>query len=213
MKDQRALWDDSHTKRQLHKHSLVQTAFAEEINEFISDGSSILELGCGEGNDSIYFAQQGHAVTATDFSQVIVDRNSRNLPHPHLKFQVQDISTTLNFSDDCFDIIYARLSLHYFTDSDTQRIFTELRRVLKPGGYLCFMCKSVDDSLYGQGDKIEQDMFELEGHVRHFFSEAYTRQLLTEHGFNIHSIEQGQDKLYERLSAFIKAMAQKETVP
>jgi len=71
------------------------------------------------------------------------------------------------------------------------------------------MCKSVDDALYGQGIKIEADMFELKGHVRHFFSEQYTRQLLDDNKFKILSLSKGKEKLYERESAFIKVVAQK----
>lgn len=207
MQDQQKIWDDSHTQRQLKGHSTTQTSFAEEIDVAIPAGSSVLELGCGEGNDSIYFAQQGHKIVATDFSPVIIESNAKNIVHQNLEFRVQDISKPFDYPDGSFDVIYARLSLHYFTDKDTRAIFTELGRVLKPGGLVCFMCKSVDDGLYGQGIEIEPDMFELHGHVRHFFSQAYARELLTDSEFEIVSMASGEDVLYTRESAFITVIA------
>jgi len=210
MQSQQKYWDDAHAKRQLQDYSKTQTSFAEETNSIIPSGSHILELGCGEGNDSIYLAQQGHAVIATDFSDVVIAGDQQSLTHPKLQFSVQDISQPLNYSTNSFDVVYARLSLHYFTSEQTEKIFSEIARVLKPNGYLCFMCKSVNDRLYGQGKKIEDNMYELAGHVRHFFSEKLTRELLAKNGFTVISLEHGKDKLYARESAFIKVIAQKQ---
>jgi len=204
------MWDDAHAKRQLHAYSQTRTSFAQEVNDVIPKQSTILELGCGEGNDSTYFADQGHIVTATDFSERVVSSNSQNLTRSGLQFQVLDISKPFEYPGSSFDVIYARLSLHYFTNDDTQKIFNEIARVLVSGGYVCFMCKSVDDALYGQGLQIEADMFELNGHVRHFFNEDYVRQLLVDNGFKIDLLEKGREKLYERESAFIKVIAQKK---
>src|SRR5579884_3195496 len=122
MQNQRKMWDDTHVKRQLHAYSLTQTSFAKEVNRLIPKNSSLLELGCGEGNDAFYFAEQGHSVIATDFSDVVISGNSENLSHPRLQFSVLDISQPFNHPDNSFDVIYARLSLHYFTNADTQKI-------------------------------------------------------------------------------------------
>jgi ubiquinone/menaquinone biosynthesis C-methylase UbiE len=124
-----------------------------------------------------------------------------------LRFEVQDTSKKFNYSDGQFDAIYARLSLHYFPNETTIAIFDEMRRVLKPSGNLYFMCKSVDDLIYGQGIELEKDMYELNGHVRHFFSEDYAKQLLTEASFDITSIIKGEEKIYDRQSAYIQVEA------
>lgn len=138
-----------------------------------------------------------------------VDENHKHLVHENLHFTVQDISQSLTFDDASFDVIYARLSLHYFTDVVTKSVFNEIARILKPGGTLHFMCKSTDDGLRGQGDEIEADMYELNGHVRHFFSPPYARELLNAAALQEVSIVTGSDKLYDRLSVFVKVEARK----
>jgi ubiquinone/menaquinone biosynthesis C-methylase UbiE len=209
MKDQLEHWNHAHSNQWLHAHSEHQTQFAEEVDDFIPPKSVILELGCGEGNDSIYFAKQGYQITATDFSDVAIERNKKRWSHADLVFTEQDISKPLLFPDNSFDAVYARLSLHYFPDTVTRDIFHELNRVLKDGGMLCFMCKSTNDSIYGKGDEIEPDMFELDGHVRHFFSEAYVSELLKASGFIADKIIAGEEVIYDRQSAFIKVFARK----
>ena len=211
MKDQLAHWNHAHAEQWLHKHSSKQTAFAEEVNGQIPPHSTILELGCGEGNDSIYFAEQGHAVTATDFSNVAVEQNSKRWAHADLTFKVQDISQRLQFDDASFDVVYARLSLHYFTDEITKNVFREIARILKPGSTLCFMCKSTDDHIYGEGEKIEPDMYERDGHVRHFFSKEYAVKLLKEARLTQESMQTGEEMIYDRQSGFIKVTARKIT--
>lgn len=208
MRDQKQYWNEAHKNSALTAHSAKQTPFAEEVSKLIAPGSNILELGCGEGNDSIYFAEQGHKVTATDFADVLIYQNQERYSNPNLQFVQQDISQPLAFPDVQIDAVYARLSLHYFTDEVTRRAFAEIARVLKPGGKLCFMCKSTSDRLYGQDTQIEPDTFELDGHVRHFFSEEYAKELLAKN-FEVDLLESGQKELYGEMSGFIKAVATK----
>jgi ubiquinone/menaquinone biosynthesis C-methylase UbiE len=207
MKDQREHWNHAHAEQWLHKHSAKQTAFAEEANEVIPANSTILELGCGEGNDSIYFAEHGHLVTATDFSDVVIKQNEERGIAYNLHYEVLDMSNRFNFVDASFNVVYARLSLHYFPDQTTRAIFKEIARVLQPGGMLCFMCKGTEDSIYGQGNKIEDDMYELNGHVRHFFSEKYAKNLLDQAGLKLETAESGKEMIYDRESAFVKIVA------
>lgn len=207
MKDQLEHWNNAHSKQWLHRHSSQKTAFAEEVSIQLSPNSKILELGCGEGNDSIYFAELGHEIVATDFSDIVIEQNKKRWTATNLTFKVQDITNPFEFEGSEFDAVYARLSLHYFTDEATQEIFREINRVLKPGGKLVFMCKSTDDSIYGQGSQIEADMYELDGHVRHFFSEEYATKKLSEAGLSLVNIKSGEEQIYDRQSAFIKVVA------
>lgn len=207
MKDQLQHWNTAHTEHWLRAHSQEQTAFAEEVNALLPANSKILELGCGEGNDSLFFAKQGHTVVATDFSDVAVAENTKRLVHPSLQFRILDLSERFKYDDAQFVAVYARLSLHYFRDEVTADIFREIARVLKVRGLLFFMCKEVSDPIYGKGEKIEDDMFELDGHVRHFFSESYAKKLLDESGLQLRSMETGQEQIYNRHSAILKAVA------
>ena len=70
------------------------------------------------------------------------------------------------------------------------------------------MCKSTEDRLYGQGTEIEQDMYDMDGHVRHFFSESYARKLLMGL-FSIDSLQTGQEEMYGKVSGFVKVFATK----
>jgi len=207
MQDQKELWNKTIASEGVFQSTTTQTDFAEEVLSSIQPRSKILDVGCGLGTDAAIFAQAGHTVLATDFSKVAIEKNREKFKTvPHLSFELLDLHNPFRFNANEFDVVYARLSLHYFTDAVTRNIFNEIHRVLKPTGYLCFLCKSTSDKLYGEGTEIEKDMFERKGHVRHFFSEEYTRSLLAKH-FEIDILELGDKRIYTRDASFIKVIA------
>lgn len=207
MTDQKQHWNSLHSVGQLDHYADTPTDFAKEVHGHIPNSSHIIELGCGAGNDAIFFARSGHIVVATDFSSVAIEKNKKRYPKdPNLTFTVVDIENRLPYPDDSFDVIYARLSLHYFSHYKTKGIFQELRRILKPNGMLCFMCKSTSDPLYGKGREIEPDMYEHKGHVRHFFNEEYIHTLI-DGRFTIEKLESGMDLFYNDPSAYVKVIA------
>lgn len=206
MNNQKQLWDKLHKKGKVDSNK--PTNFAKEVQSIFPPKSKILDLGCGVGNDSIYFARLGHQILATDFSEIAIRKDKEHFKDNNLKFEVLDMSKSMNFPDNTFDVIYARLSLHYFTDKVTKMIFKELHRILKLNGLLMFLCKSMKDPLYGKGEQIEKDMFEEEGHIRHFFSEDYVKECLGTN-FKIKRLETGRENFYGDPSAFVKVIASK----
>lgn len=206
MNDQQQLWNELHKKGKAGRYSDAPADFAKEVAKIISPRSKILELGCGCGNDSAYFARQGYNVLAADFSNAAIENNRKRFKENNLRFEVFNTSKQTAFPDNCFDAVYACLSLHYFTDKATKKIFKEIHRILIPGGYLCFLCKSTDDPLYGQGKQIEKDMFEENGHIRHFFSEVYVKECL-KGIFKIEQLATGREDFYNSPFAFIKVIA------
>jgi len=176
-----------------HKDTLPTTHFAtKSYNRYIDGKRSVLDLGCGDGKDSVYFARKGLDVTAVDFSSQalknledsIAEYNSHNtLPIRDINIIKQDICNL--HIDTQFDAIYANLSLNYFDNKTTEKIFDGLYGLLKPEGIILVKCKSIYDAKYGQGKKIEKDFYRENdtGRTIHYFSEEYMRKKL--HLFNI----------------------------
>lgn len=98
-------------------------------------GKKILELGCGAGEASVYFAKQGALVTATDLSQGMLEVTMRLAAiHGTQLATVKTPAAPLPFPDNSFDIVYAANVLHHV---DFEVTLQEIWRVLKPDGKLC----------------------------------------------------------------------------
>jgi SAM-dependent methyltransferase len=208
VQDQRILWDDKHTTGVHAVHSNSASAFAKRVLPELTQHTTLLDLGCGVGSDARYFARHGIQVTATDFSEVVIAQNQTLPKTQNLEFAIIDITDVLPYADNSFDVVYAHLSLHYFSNQQTQSIFDEISRVLRPSGKLYFACKSIHDQKYGEGEEIGPDMFIRKGHVRHFFSLGYCRQLLDK-DFTIELLEETGHEYDGELSSFTYCFAAK----
>ena len=98
----------------------------------------LLDLGCGFGALSVFFAAQGAVVTGVDSveSRLHVGRSvaaAHNLAAEFRHGRMED----LDLDDESFDLAVQNNSLCYLVSrSDRRAALAETRRVLKPGGSL-----------------------------------------------------------------------------
>ena len=142
----------------------------------IKDFHDILDLGCGTGGNSLFFAANGLRVTACDVSDTALE-SVESFKHPKIETMRADM-TAADFGIDAYDAVFACLSLHYFGDAVTRRIVAGVHKALRPGGLFFVRCKSTKDPLYGKGEPVGKDMFRLQ-YVRHFFSPEYMQDVLS----------------------------------
>jgi len=166
--------------------------FAIDVYKLIENKNfkTLLDLGCGNGKDSLYFAAQGLDVTSVDISSRAF--RSIRTENPNVKCLQEDIRK-VDFPDNSFDVIYAHFSFHYFNDEDTEEIFKNAYRMLAPNGLLFVRCISTNNALYGKGIKVGENMYDFK-HVRHFFDTNYMEQMLKSTGF---LVERSEEVVYE----------------
>ena len=139
----------------------------------------VLDLGCGSGNDTLYFIQKGKRVIACDQSSNAINNMQKNFPEV-LETKCFNMLDGLLFEDNSFEIVCADLSLHYFREKDMEKILKEIQRVLLPGGHLFVRVNSVKDVNHGagQGVEVEPHLYKTsEGMLKRFFDEADVRRL------------------------------------
>jgi len=172
--DQRNLWEKMFQKGDLKKEP---SELARAVVKIITKGR-LLELGSGTGTDAAFFSKSGFEVHAVEFTTT--GNSYLKKKAPEIMIYEGDIRKTLpKLPSSYFDVVYSNLALHYFNHKETKKVFEEILRVLVPGGILAFSVKSTEDPLYGKGEEIEKDLFDLNGHVRHFFSREYLNEILS----------------------------------
>lgn len=121
--------EDIYWKENINK-KLDEDLWIDDYKEYLSDSGLCLDLGCGIGQYTKRFIEYGYDVISSDISTIALNKvkefndNIVNL----------DMRETLPFEDNKFDIVFASLSIHYFSDSDTKNLMSEVKRILKKDG-------------------------------------------------------------------------------
>ena len=116
----------------------IDFGLIEIINDNFKKGSKILEISCGNGEDSLYLQRLGYSVTCTE----IDDNYVNNATNKGLNCIKHDTKEPFPFTDGEFDIVYIRLGLHYFNRLELNSIFREIQRI---GNSVLLTVKIKDD--------------------------------------------------------------------
>lgn len=103
----------------------VDIHLIEIIKKNIKPDAKILEISCGNAVDSKHLKDLGYDVTCTELNDDYIE-NAKSLGLSCIK---HDTRNKFPFNDKQFDLIYARLSLHYFNKEELDTIFKELKRI------------------------------------------------------------------------------------
>jgi len=166
-------------------------------------GATILDVGCGSGWLSEYFARLGYDVTGMDISDDLiqmarerVERTPYNVDHEtplRCRFLTHDVETAP--LAEKFDAVICYDSLHHFVDEHA--VMRHLSAMVSRNGLLFIL----------EGDKPEEGSAteeELVGVMREFatlespFDPEYLRSLVVAHGFNVIGDYVSVNGLFER---------------
>ncbi len=100
---------------------------------------TVLDLGCGQGRDSLYLSSLGFNVTAVDNSltgitQIICKSKELNLGIKALESDVFEFN-----SNDKFDIILFDMLLHSFNKEEQKKLLNKFANNLEANGIFCIV--------------------------------------------------------------------------
>ncbi len=154
--------------------SVVGTLEMEEVER-------MLELGCGQGRDTFFFARKGFDVHALDYSSEGIELMRSKAEDGGLKMDigVHDVRDPLPFPDESFDAVYSHMLLTMeLVEEEISYVLQECLRVLRPGGLNIYSVRNDHDPHYGQFLHVGEDMYQNPmGFVVHFFPEEKVRRL------------------------------------
>jgi SAM-dependent methyltransferase len=124
-------------------------------------GDTVLELGCGPGEDAATLAAHGFRVFACDRSRTAI--RAATITAPAAQCFVADLQSPLPVCSGCAQIVVASLSIHYFPWETTRQIVAEVRQALVPGGCFLFRVNATDDTNFGAGagEEIEPNYYRV----------------------------------------------------
>lgn len=119
---------------ELHKAEQLQklTAIWDVFQQLKITGKTLLDVGCGTGIASEFFANKGFSVMGVDPAEKLLEQNA----YPHKIASAEKIP----FKDASFDIVVSLTAIHNF--NDIRKGLEEIRRVGKECFILTVLTKS-----------------------------------------------------------------------
>jgi SAM-dependent methyltransferase len=102
-------------------------------------GERVLDIGCGCGETAIRLAQAGARVTGIDVSRPMLARARQRASEAKVEhFEALEADAADHRFAPNYDLLFSKFGVMFFADPDAA--FANLRKALKPGGRLAFVC-------------------------------------------------------------------------
>jgi ubiquinone/menaquinone biosynthesis C-methylase UbiE len=135
---QSVVFDDIYTGNTIIQYKRARVRA--HVNRFLPPGSHILELNAGTGEDSIYFAQAGHRVHATDLADGMLEALTGKVKAHQLEKQVSIEKCSFTALHTLqqkgpYDLIFSNFAGLNCT-GQLRQVLLSLWPLLKPGGHI-----------------------------------------------------------------------------
>lgn len=147
-----------------------------------SQEMKILDAGCGEGRNILYFLNNGYDVFGIDQNPDAIRMmhfilGSKYPNRSKKNFSIGEVSSTI-FADKSFDLVISSAVLHFAKDHDHfKQMFAEMTRVLKPQGQL-FIRMASDIGLNGHKTNDTSGKYFLpDGSIRYLITQGMIKKL------------------------------------
>jgi SAM-dependent methyltransferase len=141
---------------------------------------SILDAGCGTGENALFFVERGHRVTGIDFLEKPIAEAKRKAQERGLTatFLVMD-ALHLDVLPEVFDSVIDCGLFHVFSDEDRARYVAGLASVLRPAGKLFLLCFSEKEPPGDGPRRVSQQ------ELRETFAEGWNVESIVEARFEV----------------------------
>lgn len=138
----------------------------------------LLDLGCGIGRHSIFFAENGFEVSAFDLSKEGIEElnnliKQHNLP---IKTIVGDM-LSLPYENEYFDCLIAYHAIYHTDDKGIEKVIKEIYRILKKDGEAFITFNTKNGTSFKDPDNkrlTESTLYKTKGHekgIPHFYAD------------------------------------------
>ena len=154
-------WDDYYRNK---KFVFSNSDFSKLVKPYLKENSSIIDIGCGDGRDSIYFAKNKLFTEGIDISKKAIEINKK-YENKFLKFTVLDLKN-INSFNKFFDFAYCRFLFHAINED----IENDL---------LIWMSNNIKSSIFIETRILDKDILniKLDHYRRHFQEQDFINKL------------------------------------
>lgn len=189
---------------------VIPSTFAKFVSQNLVEENILMELGCGNGRDSIFFSQNKINVIAIDQSKEEIEKLKNQ--YNNIIFKCNDfVNDSQIYTPDYNDYIYSRFTLHSINEKEQMIVLKNVYTSLKKGGLFLIEVRSTNDEIFGKGQLVERNAYIYEEHYRRFIDFNEFKEIIQEFGFEIeYAIEDKNLAVYKESNPTLIRMIAKK---
>lgn len=152
-------WSEYYTNNPIPKEP---STFAKFILPKLDKEKKLIELGCGNGRDSIYFSKNNIHVIAVDQVSCEIDYLNKKYKNDYITFIAEDFTDLTNTENTSikntkFDYIYSRFTFHSINEKKENKTIDWIGEHLKTNGLFLLEARSIKDPMLKKGNSLSEN--------------------------------------------------------
>ena len=157
-----------------------ETPFARFVIKKIIPKKKFLDIGCGNGRDTIFFKKKKLKVLGLDNSKIAIKMNKLKDKKIFKYFNFCNKKISLNK----FDYIYARFFLHAINEKEEYNFFKNCKKISNQKSLIFLEFRTTKDSMFKRGKHISK-YERVYGHYRRFIDTIEFKKKLKKLDFKL----------------------------
>ncbi len=121
---------------------------------------TILDIGCGNGDDVIYFSKVARKIYGIDASLDLISKAKENCKTiPNIELDHALASDLRIFLDDYFDMVISKNVFMHLSNFELNKCYNEIKRILKTDGLFVFLVKHPFEYRQHEGFDIQNNHY------------------------------------------------------
>lgn len=138
----------------------------QQVYDKFTNSGNFLDLGCGQGRDSIFMLQKGFNVEAIDISKEGIEKikeyiQKNNLPKDKIFIYCQDV-VNYEIINNHFDIINIFNTLQFIPKKEALLLVNDAKNKIKNKGYIIISGFTINDPFYKKTPNNNRCFFETD---------------------------------------------------
>lgn len=156
----KSFWDKEYGGKKGRQHLALSMNPSEDLQkfvrflernsgrEFLNPTLSVTDVGCGNGRNLIYLAQEfGMHGTGFDISRAAIDQARAASTELPLTYSVRSMVEPIPVPDESQALVLDMMASHFLKEPQREALRNEIFRILKPGGWFFFKTFLLDEDL------------------------------------------------------------------
>ncbi|MCM1523952.1 MAG: methyltransferase domain-containing protein [Ruminococcus sp.] len=127
-------WEKAYREDDVNAFSDRPNATVTEFEPLINHPSSVLDVGCGEGQNAVYLARQGHRVDAFDLSEHGIAKLKRRCESFNVHVNAFTANLTAYQFERCYDMVICFGTLHFVAENEWKKFINHAKEYTNTGG-------------------------------------------------------------------------------